>query len=95
MPDATTWAAVLDEFELRLGDVRAGRLEPSAVWAAPGPLPQLPPDLAGRAAALLAAQREAIAALEAECGRAADELASVRDPAGPAHERAIYFDATG
>ena len=85
MPDP--WDAVLEDLEHRLdsGD--------SAAWAPPTGLGALPAALAPRARALLARQRDALTAAEAELARIGGELAALPRPAAPqAAHRAAFID---
>ena len=84
------WDAVLTDLEARVTSGTSG------TWVPPTDLGPLPRTLVGRASRLVAAQRDAIAALEADRTTVATHLSALRtvaDSREPA--RSVYLDVTG
>lgn len=103
--DISAWCAVLDQLEAGLGaaalhaDVaaRGGDLTVADTWTPPADLGPLPAELAGRARAMLAGQRELISELEETRQRVAKRLSIVRSvpSARSGAASAVYLDVTG
>jgi hypothetical protein len=86
LPDQA-WTAVLDELEAALP------LRGTHGWRPPAGLGPLPAELAPRAFALLAAQRNAEQHGQAELARIGAELSALRRPGiAPVSEAAAYID---
>ncbi|WP_439691452.1 hypothetical protein ACRQ4B_10820 [Curtobacterium sp. SP.BCo] len=83
------WETVLDTLELDL--TRAT----GTGWSAPTGLGPVPRDLVGRASRLLAAQRDRIAALEAERRATTEHLGALRAVDATREPRgSVYLDAS-
>jgi hypothetical protein len=84
------WDALLTDLEARVSSGTPG------TWTEPADLGPLPRTLAGRASRLLAAQRDAMAAIEAEKATVVAHLGALRTVAeSKAPARSVYLDVTG
>jgi hypothetical protein len=89
-PTAARWDALLTDLEARVSSGTPG------TWAEPADIGPLPRTLAGRASRLLAAQRDAMAAIEAEKARVVAHLGALRAVAESKEPtRSVYLDVTG
>jgi hypothetical protein len=84
------WDALLTDLEARVTSGTPG------TWTGPSDLGPLPRTMAGRASRLLAAQRDAMASLEAEKATVLAHLGALRAVAESREPtRSVYLDVTG
>jgi hypothetical protein len=85
-----TWAEVLDHLEREL------RHPDASGWTPPENLGPIPPELEGRARALLDAQRDAVEAMSEQREQIGRHLSAVRSvPSAHDSARSVYLDVTG
>lgn len=89
------WAELLDELEQRAAQAVSGTEAP-APWRPPVPSGALPPELAGRADDVLAAQSRAIAEVRAQEQALRSQLGALGTSAHPsAPDVPVYLDTIG
>jgi hypothetical protein len=93
-PEAA-WDAALTTLETALAAADADGVAP-APWTEPTGLGRMPRAMVGRASRLAAAQRDAIARIDARRAAIGEHLGAVRAVAATQQpERAVYLDVTG
>jgi hypothetical protein len=95
-PSGAEWAEILTSMERELARLQQEPAAAAVPWTVPAAAGPIPPELADRARALAAAQRDVAGELERERAATARHLSALRSiPGVAARGGAVYLDVTG